>query len=57
MISNMSNECFREFISNISLVDLQNPHLNKVAEQFEQQFEDKAKQKQLLNSIVVIKQH
>lgn len=57
MISNMSNECFREFISNISLVDLQNPHLNKIAEQFEQQFEDKAKQKQLLNSTVVIKQH
>lgn len=55
MIPKMQNECFRAFISTVSVLDLQSPNLTKMAENFEQDFNLKAKQKQLLKTTVVLK--
>ena len=57
MISTMSNECLRVFVSNLSVKNLDNPNFDKIVSNFKQSFDQKAKEKQLLNSTVVIKQH
>ena len=57
MISTMSNECLRVFVSNLSVKDLDNSNFDKIASNFKQSFDQKAKEKQLLNSTVILKQN